>query len=116
MHAEPVERCHRVRLLVTSRAILLRSHRNAEGFQRLAPRLQLEIDGHEIVIGGAAQQNRRPRRDDRRGSRDRAKLADREPIKFWPHRARNQSGKSESPAIGYVGALDLESVLAQMVE
>src|ERR1019366_1072431 len=81
-------------------------------FRWLAPRLQFEIDRHEIVIGGAAQQNRRPRRDDRRGSRDRTKLADCEPIKFWPHRSRNQSGKSESRTIGYVGALDLESALS----
>src|SRR5580704_12819953 len=82
----------------------------------VAPRLQFEIDRHEIVIGYAAHQNRRPRSDYRRRPRDWMEIADREPIKFWPHRSRNQSGESESRVIRNVDALDLEPMLSQMLE
>ena len=78
--------------------------------------LQFEIDRHEIVIGYAAHQNRRPRSDDRRRSRDRMEVANCEPIEFWPHRSRNQSGESERRAIRNVNALDLEPMLSQMIE
>src|SRR6266436_797589 len=64
-----------IRLLATSRAILVRSHRDAEGFERL----QFESDRHEIVVGYTAHQNRRSRSDDRRASRNRMKVADCEP-------------------------------------
>src|ERR1700678_1493 len=79
-------------------------------------RLQFEIYSHEIVIGDAAHQNRRARREHRRSSCDGTEIAYREPIEFWPHRSRNQSGKREGRTIGDVDAVEFEPVLAQMIE
>src|ERR1700722_3209819 len=82
---------------------------------RISPS-KLEIDSHEIVIGYAAHQNRRTRRDYRRRPGDWMEVADREPIKFWSHRSRDQSGESESGVVRNVDALDLEPMLSQMFE
>src|ERR1700691_1727389 len=78
-------------------------------------RLQFEIDGDEIVLGYAALQSRRPRREHRRRSCDWTKIADAQPIEFWSHRSRNQSGKGKGRAIGDVDAVELETVLAQVI-
>src|SRR5580693_2271435 len=85
-------------------------------YSLVAPRLQFEIDRHEIVVGYAAHKNRRARSDNRRRSRDWMEVANREPIKFRPHRSRNQSGESERRVIRKVDALDLEPMLSQMFE
>src|SRR6202167_1258628 len=79
-------------------------------------RLQFEIDGDEIVSGYAALKNRRPRREHRRRSCDWTKIADGKPIEFWSHRSRNKSGKGKGRAIGDVDAVELETVLAQVIE